>query len=406
MNKFNLQQIQGNGADEIASTGFELVRAFNGNFTQVKEAIENLDNRLFHDLSITAMAELDNLRSGSYRIILPVAGGVEYFYLLCTTDPDGKTIRQTRVANAIYTRTYAESAWSKWQYIQESFLKSEYGSETTVGVTQAFFTNAAQYVTCGKIDISQGFTALDDYNNPRKCGWYVLMSTNSPAYHLLVTSDNMNHVITQFLFGNCVPNAEGNISAHVDGKTTILIRTYNISAPNMDDIPYRRWGKWKYYQETFLKSELGDSLTDTVTQKFFTDQAEKHFVQIVDFTDIDALNNLKSLGHYHVYSGKKPMHELIVTSDSMYHTIIQFMFSNYTVKDGNLNAHQDNIATIVYRVYNLDAPMLSDIPRGTWGEWKKYGQNYEVLSEIEFDNLEAKNSEVFYYTFEDEEEDV
>lgn len=125
---------------------------------------------------------------------------------------------------------------------------------------------------------------------------------------------------------------------------------------------------------------------------------------IVDLANIDTLNNLKSLGHYHVYSGKKPMHELIVTSDNMYHTIIQYMFSNYTVKDGELSAHQDNIATIVYRVYNINAPGMTEIPRGTWSKWRQYGQNFEVLSETEYENLKRKDSEMFYYTYEEEEE--
>ncbi|MCS2957599.1 hypothetical protein NXX53_11595 [Bacteroides salyersiae] len=57
MNPLTLQQIQGNGSDKIASTGHELVQAFNGNFDQVKEAIENLDQRLFNDLPVTSMSQ-------------------------------------------------------------------------------------------------------------------------------------------------------------------------------------------------------------------------------------------------------------------------------------------------------------------------------------------------------------
>lgn len=94
----------------------------------------------------------------------------------------------------------------------------------------------------------------------------------------------------------------------------------------------------------------------------------------VDISGIDELNSFKSLGVYDVFDKNRPVAEMIVSSDRMQHTIIQFMFSNYTVDDGTLNAHVDSIATIVYRIYNLNAPDLPGIPQNTWGPWQ-YSQS-------------------------------
>lgn len=175
MNPLTLQQIQGNGSDKIASTGHELVQAFNGNFDQVKEAIENLDQRLFNDLPVTSMSQLDDLRSGTYRILLTVSGGIEQFYLICTIDPDGRTVRQTRISDFIYTRIFVANKWKLWIRISN-----------------------------GQIDISQGFSILDTYNTPLYSGCYILIRDGIPAYYLLVTSDDMHHVVIQYLYGNSV----------------------------------------------------------------------------------------------------------------------------------------------------------------------------------------------------------
>lgn len=146
MNKLTLQQIQGNSPDEIASTGHELVQAFNGNFDLVKEAIENLDQRLFNDFPVTSMAQLDDLRSGTYHILLTVSGGIEQFYLICTIDPDGRTVRQTRISDSIYIRTFAGDKWTQWKYYQENFLVSEFGKSKTNGITQKAFTDHVQAI--------------------------------------------------------------------------------------------------------------------------------------------------------------------------------------------------------------------------------------------------------------------
>lgn len=329
------------------------------------------------------------------------------------TDPvgnDGKPIRFGQLVS-VYDESNPDSEENGGVYAFQSpgwklatttaiNVVSEYGDSEIEVISQKFFSDNVQHVVSGRIDIGNGMSVLDEYNSPAKCGWYVLTLNGMPAYHLLITSDSMRHVVTQFIYGNSVINEDGEIESHQDYSTTILTRTYNINAPMLPDIPARTWGKWMYLQDTFLKSEFGASVTDAVTQKFFTEQTKDRVLGIVDLANIDTLNNLKSLGYYHVYSGKKPMHELIVASDSMHHTIIQYMFSNYTAENGELNTHQDSIATIIYRIYNLNAP--NEETRHTWSKWRQYGQNFEVLSETEYAGLKKWDSEMFYYTFEDE----
>lgn len=102
------------------------------------------------------------------------------------------------------------------------------------------------------IDISDGFSQLDKYNSIADCGIYLLTAQKRPAYLMMVTSDNSSHVVTQFLYGNSIVDTNGAISGHADGKSTILTRTYNFSAPNLPDIPLGSWGKWKYEHGNYM----------------------------------------------------------------------------------------------------------------------------------------------------------
>lgn len=63
---------------------------------------------------------------------------------------------------------------------------------------------------------------------------------------------------------------------------------------------------------------------------------------------------------------------MLVTSDDMGHVIHQFIFSDYTVMDGEIGSHQDATPSIVVRTYNVNSPNIKDIPKGTWGKWMNY----------------------------------
>lgn len=62
---------------------------------------------------------------------------------------------------------------------------------------------------------------------------------------------------------------------------------------------------------------------------------------------------------------------MLVTSDDMGHVIHQFIFSDYTVMDGEIGSHQDATPSIVVRTYNVNSS-IKDIPKGTWGKWTNY----------------------------------
>lgn len=62
---------------------------------------------------------------------------------------------------------------------------------------------------------------------------------------------------------------------------------------------------------------------------------------------------------------------MLVTADDMGHVIHQFIFSDYTVMDGEIGSHQDGTPSIVVRTYNVNSS-LKDIPKGTWGKWTNY----------------------------------
>ena len=110
----NLQQIHGSNSTQSPSTGLELVNAFNANFEKVKNEIESLDQRLFYEVQITSMQELNVLQSGTYKIYFTQNSKTEEFYLLCSVDPETSAVTQTKISDKISSRKYEESAWSEW----------------------------------------------------------------------------------------------------------------------------------------------------------------------------------------------------------------------------------------------------------------------------------------------------
>lgn len=260
------------------------------------------------------------------------------------------------------------------------------------------------------IDVTGGFSVLDTLNRPDKCGWYMLTVGGMPAYMMLITSDSMRHVVTQFVYGNSVIDSSGGITGHQDYSTTILIRTYNISAPNLPDIPVRTWGKWRYLQDTFLKSEFGASVTDAITQKFFTDNVQNVVSGRIDIGNgmsvLDEYNSPEKCGWYVLMRMDKPAYHLLVTSDDMSHVITQFLYGNSVInEDGEIKAHQDYSTTILTRTYNIYAPMLPDIPARTWGKWRYEYESYMVdLPESEYVKLRDAgkvDKNIYYFTYED-----
>lgn len=110
------------------------------------------------------------------------------------------------------------------------------------------------------IDISSGFTTLDNMGTNlitalSSCGLYILMNSRFPAYHMIVTSDNMRHGITQWIFGNLIIEEDGQIrGSHTDEAARILFRSVHWSG-SASDTKRGVWTKWSYLQDDFISND-------------------------------------------------------------------------------------------------------------------------------------------------------
>lgn len=96
------------------------------------------------------------------------------------------------------------------------------------------------------IDISAGFAVLDSYNAYDKCGIYRLTTFDGviTAGILVVTSDDMGHVIDQWLVGNQIIT-DGTVGrTHRDGAHTICVRSYGVFESST--VTKGQWTAWEY----------------------------------------------------------------------------------------------------------------------------------------------------------------
>lgn len=118
----------------------------------------------------------------------------------------------------------------------------QFGDSTEKSVTQKFFTKQVDGRVVNNIEISSAY----DLNEIKTPGLYKV-TFQSSVYHLLVGIGEDGSII-QYQFKN----------------KQILCRAY---AGN-------KWESWKYLQENFIVSEFGNSETDAISQKFFTEKVQ------------------------------------------------------------------------------------------------------------------------------------
>lgn len=96
------------------------------------------------------------------------------------------------------------------------------------------------------IDISAGLAVLDSYNAYDKCGIYRLIAFDGvvTAGILVVTSDNMGHVIDQWLVGNYTIRDGVVNGTHPDGAHTICVRSYGMY--DHSGVTKGQWSQWRY----------------------------------------------------------------------------------------------------------------------------------------------------------------
>lgn len=100
----------------------------------------------------------------------------------------------------------------------------------------------------------------------------------------------------------------------------------------------------------------------------------------VDIDELDSINDRHKQGLYAIVprggnSKSAPIGHMLLTADPMVHTINQWVFGNFTVKDNNISiSHVDGCHSILVRSYNRASGYLGDI--GTWTKWRYYQQEF------------------------------
>lgn len=134
--------------------------------------------------------------------------------------------------------------------------------------------------------------------------------------------------------------------------------------------------------------ETGDSESAVMSQKAVTDT----ILNKIDLSEIDldssTIAGLSLAGvptRYNVVSKDKSCGVMDVFGDGMGHMLTQVFKTHYKVENGILTTtHSDNEIFQYYRSYHIVEGGTSDIPVGTWGEWKeiKSGSTGADISEL------------------------
>ena len=123
-----------------------------------------------------------------------------------------------------------------------------------------------------------------------------------------------------------------------------------------------------------IMQELGDSENAVMSQKAVTDAIlNKIDLSAIDF-DSDTLVKLalcQAPTRFNVVKNNKSCGTMEVFSDDMGHMVTEVFDTHYTLVDGELGtAHLDDKIFRYMRSYHISGG-TSDIPVGTWGEWKQ-----------------------------------
>ena len=98
---------------------------------------------------------------------------------------------------------------------------------------------------------------LDTQTTPAYMGSYLITNgSGNPSLSMIVSSDCMSHLVDQFVFGTA---GAGNLVDHADTDVSILVRSYNKSAPNLS-IAKGTWGK--FYRMITVSNTTGDVTFD------------------------------------------------------------------------------------------------------------------------------------------------
>lgn len=231
-------------------------------------------------------------------------------------------------------------------------------------------------IVCGMIDMgTNDYSVLDDYNSQEKKGWYIIKRSLGFGGHLLVTGDEVGHVIHQFILSDYALDDSGTISGHKDGTPSVIVRTYNLRSSTIGEtIPVGTWGRWQYLQDTFITQNIGQETSVVMSQKAVTDLLHYVINGTIDigsfqYDVLDNYNTQEQKGWYVIKTSQGFGGHMLVTGDDMGHVIHQFIFSDYSLNSsGDIISHKDERPSVIFRTYHIVGG-TSSIPVGTWGRW-------------------------------------
>lgn len=117
------------------------------------------------------------------------------------------------------------------------------------------------------IVMQSDFNKLDDI---KEKGTYYISSGNLRYYSILnVYSGSSENIVIQELVGANTISKDGKILEKQNNVITKSVRIFNISSKAfLDRVKYNEWSKWGYYQNEFIKNELGNYNEFTLSQTF------------------------------------------------------------------------------------------------------------------------------------------
>lgn len=234
---------------------------------------------------------------------------------------------------------------------------------------------------------------------------------------ILIKKSTDNYLVYKYVNGSW--NLLANLAEIYVEKDDIVNRGDNIFALVQSEIEnqyelYERVVSWRN-SGTFtsitagIVNELGDSENAVMSQKAVTDAIlNKIDLSAIDF-DAQTIAKLALATiptRYNVISSNKSVGIMEVFSDSIGHMVTEVFDTHYIVENGALTGgHSDDKTFRYMRSYHLVEGGTSDIPVGTWGEWKQIyssdnAKDVETLK-TDVDNLNANTGIDEYETFSD-----
>lgn len=173
---------------------------------------------------------------------------------------------------------------------------SEFGDDFNSVMSQGGITNLLKYIVGNDNKIEIGTSNFDVLDNVKMAGFYVLTTNGFPAYHMLITFDNMVHCFNQWIFGNLVlTNGTITDGAHTDGTFNIICRTYSLRTHNAGsdnvEITAGTWTKWRYLQSFFLRDKDGNIGNE---EKTFGEGAIENKITVLQNNIIQLVDDLES----------------------------------------------------------------------------------------------------------------